>query len=381
MGSPAERFRNELSWRLCTEGHISLPSANILLGVIIDGMEYNLGIQHRPIAQTTLRNVLKVSREIECLARILDLRVRTKYKSVEVIPSLTLHTLRTLSLQPTALLNPDLKTITYVTYTAVVHRLSASIGPQAVHDLIKDFNSTIPKKIKGRVRKVPGVGPRVVKRNEGAGPVRNAKLALRIRDREKPLAPSRTPSTRSQGRSSTEQARPTRSMERPTLHNTLTPSRTPSTRSQGRSSSEQIKPKRSMERPMLQTNNSAPHSRDVRNKPRAPPVAFRPPREPGQIEEPQRSPSVRPLRAMRSAETFSPSPAPASPISRSHSTRSKASPYLHRRASEPVAPNPEVQTPGSPTTWSFKRRSLRGFEYLRHKLGRISRIYSSESSA
>jgi hypothetical protein len=44
IGSSAELFRNELSQRLCADADFSLPNANILVGVIIDAMEYNVGV-------------------------------------------------------------------------------------------------------------------------------------------------------------------------------------------------------------------------------------------------------------------------------------------------------------------------------------------------
>ncbi|KAG8744631.1 hypothetical protein FRC11_013351, partial [Ceratobasidium sp. 423] len=158
MCSPAERFQNELSQRLCVDGDFSVPNANVLLGVIIDGMESNLSAQHRPLSPSALENILKVSKEIESLARILEL---------EAIPPLTLQALQTLSLVPTALLNPSPRVVTYMTYIAIVYRLSAHIGPRAVRELIKDFNRTNPDRAKEKVvRKVPGVGPRVVKGNE-----------------------------------------------------------------------------------------------------------------------------------------------------------------------------------------------------------------------
>ncbi|CAE6527152.1 unnamed protein product [Rhizoctonia solani] len=349
MGSPAERFRNELSWRLCAEGNLSLPSANILLGVIIDGMEYNLSSQHRPLAYTTLHNVLKVSQEIECLGRILGLKIRSTYKSTQSIPSLTLQTLRSLSLSPNALLTPSPKTTTYLTYIAIVHHLSAYIGPNAVHELIKDFNWTAPKKA-GRVRKVPGTGPRVVKKGEALGPVRSRKSSLRMRDREKlfghwPAVPGRVANT------------PKRSMERGM---------------------------RSMDRlvnahPVV---GPTPYSHSKRNEPRPqPPVSFRPPREPRHVSSQETlrlgPVPVKPhLRSTRSQDTFALGPAPASPVSLSLPTRTQSSPY--HSASEPGTPHPGVQTPTS--TSSFKRRSIRSFEYILNKLGRISRIHSSESS-
>ncbi|CUA69898.1 hypothetical protein RSOLAG22IIIB_08737 [Rhizoctonia solani] len=353
MGSPAERFRNELSWRLCAEGNLSLPSANILLGVIIDGMEYNLSSQHRPLAHTTLHNVLKVSQEIECLGRILGLKIRSTYKSTQSIPSLTLQTLRSLSLPPNALLTPNPKTTTYLTYIAIVHHLSAYIGPNAVHELIKDFNWTAPKK-GGRVRKVPGIGPRVVKKGEALGPVRSRKSSLRIRDREKLFGPwPAVPVANT----------PKRSMERG------------------------VKPVRSMDRlvnahPVVAAMGPTPFSHSKRNEPRdrpPPPVSFRPPREPRHTasqETLRLGPvPVKPhLRSTRSQDTFAPAAGP--PVSLSLPTRTKSSPY--HSVSEPGTPNPGVQTPSS--TLSFKRRSIRSFEYILNKLGRISRIHSSESS-
>ena len=38
--SPAEQFRDELGQRLAYDAQLSLPSANMLVGVIIDAMEY-----------------------------------------------------------------------------------------------------------------------------------------------------------------------------------------------------------------------------------------------------------------------------------------------------------------------------------------------------
>ncbi|CAE6410528.1 hypothetical protein ACGC1H_006447 [Rhizoctonia solani] len=367
MSSPAERFRNELSWRLCAEGNISLPSANILLGVIIDGMEYNLSSQHRPLAHTTLHNVLKVSQEIECLGRILNLRIRSTYKSIQAIPSLTLSILRSLSLPPTALLNPSPQVITYMTYIAVVHHLSTYMGPAAVRELIKDFNWTVPKKAGGRVRKVPGVGPRVVKKGqEGTGPVRSRKSSLRMRDREKLFGHSPAVANKAPCMGSRERlAGPMRSTER------------------------LVKPIRSVERlvnahlaiapgprPFVQPNDPARQIHSRRNELRPPPVSFKPPCEPRHVSSqemlrPNPTP-VQPLRSTRSQETFTPGP---KPVLLSIPIRPKACPssYSHS-VSEPGTPNLGAHTP------SFKRRSIRSLEYILNKLGRISRIYSSESS-
>ncbi|KDN44296.1 hypothetical protein RSAG8_05560, partial [Rhizoctonia solani AG-8 WAC10335] len=318
----------------------------------------------------------KVSQEIECLGRLFQLKVRVQHKSIQAIPSLTLQTLHSLSLPPAALLNPCPKTTTYMTYIAVVNHLSTYMGPASVRELIKDFNWTVPRKEGGRVRKVPGVGPRVVKKSQGVGPMRCRKSSLRMRDWEKLFGPVSAVSNRAPGMCSQERsAGPTRSAER------------------------LVKPMRSMERlinahraispaphPFTQTNEPAripprTHSRENvrRNEPRPPPVSFKPPRELRHVasqenlrhNSPHPAPA-QPLRSTRSQEIF----APGSIVSLSLPTRSnsRSSPHPQQSASEPGTPNPGV----SPT--SFKRRSIRSLEYLLNKLGRISRIYSSETS-
>ncbi|EUC61470.1 hypothetical protein RSOL_395980, partial [Rhizoctonia solani AG-3 Rhs1AP] len=283
--------------------------------------------------------------------------------SLKAIPSFTLSILRSLSIPPTALLYPCHQVTTYMTYIAVVHHLSAYMGPAAVYELIKDFNWTVPKRAGGRIRKVPGVGPRVVKKGqEGMGPVRSRKSSLRIRDREKLFGHSPAvvhkalgmgPRERLAGpiRSTERVVKPTGSMERlVNAHLAISPG----------------------PRPFAQTNDPA---RQVHSR-RPPPGSFKPPCEPRHVASqemlrPNPTP-VQPLRSTRSQETFTPGP---KPVSLSLPIRPKACPssYSHS-VSEPGTPNPGAHA------HSFKRRSIRSLEYILNKLGRISRIYSSEGS-
>ncbi|CAE6402510.1 unnamed protein product [Rhizoctonia solani] len=179
IGSSAELFRNELSQRLCADADFSLPNANILVGVIIDAMEYNLSARYHPLARTTIQNVLKVSEEIECLGRILQVNMEFTHRSVnasQTIAPFMLRTLHMLAIPATSLLNPCPEVVTLMTYVEVVHRLSAYIGPRAVYNLVRDFNMIIPRKFDAKiVTKVPGTGPRVARRYEAEdapGPVR-----------------------------------------------------------------------------------------------------------------------------------------------------------------------------------------------------------------
>ncbi|KAF8688395.1 hypothetical protein RHS03_09673, partial [Rhizoctonia solani] len=139
-------------------------------------MEYNLSTRYHPLARSTIQNVLKVSEEVECLGRILRVNAQFTHRSVNTIPPFMLRTLYMLALPATSLLNPHPEVVTLMTYIEVVHRLSAYIGPRAVYGLVRDFNSTIPRKFDAKiVTKVPGTGPRVAKRCEaedGLGPVR-----------------------------------------------------------------------------------------------------------------------------------------------------------------------------------------------------------------
>ncbi|GAB1520189.1 hypothetical protein RhiTH_003262 [Rhizoctonia solani] len=391
--SPAERFRNELSQRLCAEGSISLPSANILVGVIISGMEYNSGDQYHPISQTTLQNVLRISKEIESLGKILDLKVRVRYKCVEAIPPLTLQTLRTLSLPPTALLSPCPTVVTFMTYIAVVYRLSSYVGPQVVHDLIEDFNRTVPSKAKDKakhVRKVPGIGPRVIRRSEecetprhGSGPVRTRKSSMRKRDRETArVYPSRAALSRERildPMSSVERlVDPMDSTERlASVHPVMCSSFQPFPIVTPVSSASTRPPipwcMRSME--------------TIEVLPVPLPVGSQPwPRRTTSYETLKHTPllprpaPIRQPRNVRSWETFVPARTPTPLISLSLPARSKSRPYPYpyRPTEEPAITDPGIQVPASPISSSHsKRRSVRGLEYLRAKLGRLSRAYSS----
>ncbi|QRW26036.1 hypothetical protein RhiXN_11113 [Rhizoctonia solani] len=368
--SPAERFRNELSQRLCAEGSISLPSANILVGVIISGMEYNSGDQYHPISQTTLQNVLRISKRSNLSARYL-IKVRVRYKCVEAIPPLTLQTLRTLSLPPTALLSPCPTVVTFMTYIAVVYRLSSYVGPQVVHDLIEDFNRTVPSKAKDKakhVRKVPGIGPRVIRRSEecetprhGSGPVRTRKSSMRKRDRETArVYPSRAALSRER------MLDPMSSVERLPFP-IVTPVSSASTR------------------PPIPWCMRSMETIEVLPVPL--PVGSQPwPRRTTSYETLKHTPllprpaPIRQPRNVRSWETFVPARTPTPLISLSLPARSKSRPYPYpyRPTEEPAITDPGIQVPASPISSSHsKRRSVRGLEYLRAKLGRLSRAYSS----
>ncbi|CAE6402470.1 unnamed protein product [Rhizoctonia solani] len=391
--SPAERFRNELSQRLSEEGSISLPSANILVGVIISGMEYNLGDQYHPIPQTTLQNVLRISKEIESLGRILQLKVRVRYKRVEAIPSLTLQALHTLSLPATALLSPCPTVITFMTYIAVVYRLSAYVGPCVVHDLIDDFNRTVPSKSEDKakhVRKVPGVGPRIIRRSEecemprqGSGPVRTRKSSMRKRDREMArVYPSRAALSRERMLDplcSVERlVYPMDSVERlagahPVMCSSFQPFTT-------------VTPVLVRARPPIPWGMRSMETIEV--LPAPVPIGSQPwPRRTTSYETLKQTPSlprpapIRQPRNVRSWETFVPARTPAPLISLSLPARSKARPYPypHHPPEEPVIIDSGIQVPASPISSSHsKRRSIRGLEYLRAKLGRLSRAYSSQ---
>ncbi|KAH7337484.1 hypothetical protein B0J17DRAFT_663159 [Rhizoctonia solani] len=352
-------------------------------------MEYNLSVQHHPRAPSTLQNILQVSKEIECLGRILQLRVRVKYQSVKAIPSLTLHALYTLSLAPTALLNPCPNVLTYMTYIAIVHRLSAYIGPEAVRELIRDFNRTVPSKVagKGKVRKVPGVGPRVVGKSEdrqGVGLVRTRKSALRLRDREKVVGRLSGVARRDLGMGSREGVvGPMCSMEW------------------------LVNSKSSMEQ-LVDAHPVMPALPDPFVMPDDPGYTLRPMHSWESIGRNETPASSRPqlglrhvtspetirhsppcptpfykLRSTRSQEILASPPTPLSPISLTLPARSQARPYPYPCPSVEASSITDsgIGLPDSPTSaTSSKRRSIRGFEYLRNKLGRMSRLYASEAS-
>ncbi|CEL53322.1 hypothetical protein RSOLAG1IB_06289 [Rhizoctonia solani AG-1 IB] len=391
--SPAERFRNELSQRLSAEGSISLPSANILVGVIISGMEYNLGDRYHPIPQTTLQNVLRISKDIDSLGRILDIKVRVRYKCVEAIPPLALQALHTLSLPQTALLSPCPTVITLMTYIAVVYRLSTYVGPHVVHDLIEDFNRTVPSKSQDKakhVRKVPGVGPRTIRRSEecesprqGSGPVRTRKSSMRKRDRETArVYPSRLALSRERMLDPMDSVErlvdPMDSTERlasvhPVMCSSFQPFQT-------------VTPGLVRPRPPIPWCMRSMETIEVLP---APPSLF------GTQPWPRRTTSyetlkhtsylprptpIRQPRNVRSWETFVPARTPAPLISLSLPARSKARPfpYPYQTSETTAVTHSEIQLPPSPISSSHsKRRSARGLEYLRAKLGRLSRAYSS----
>ncbi|KAG8773141.1 hypothetical protein FRC12_002701 [Ceratobasidium sp. 428] len=170
--SPAERFRDELGYRLSVDAHLCLPSANVLVGVMIDAME---AIESRlvTLSSSTLRNVMSVSEEILSLGRILGVSILSSYSSRELVPSAVLQDLQFLSLPRMALdgpsCPPSLRTRSHIlrTYLSVARALSSYIGPQGVKDLINDFNRPSPQPVAktegSTTRRVPGVGPRVVR--------------------------------------------------------------------------------------------------------------------------------------------------------------------------------------------------------------------------
>ncbi|KAJ1301236.1 hypothetical protein OPQ81_003645 [Rhizoctonia solani] len=328
-------------------------------------MEYNLSPRHNPLAQTTLQNVLKVPREIECLGRILQLKVKFVYQSLEAIPPLTLRALRSLSLEPTSLLSPSPTVVTLLTYIAIVHRLSACIGSQATQDLIKDFNRTTPSKTTQRVvRKVPGTGPRVqdVKRPR--------KSSMRTRDLDK---------TRTAGRRSPVM------FERDKM---LDPMCSVERLADPKSSLERLvdaHPVMSMgDRPPIPWNMWYSHSVGPDGFDSAPVSRLR---HTTSRETLDPSSAVRQPRTMRSWETFAPvrTPAPLAPLSLPARSKLRPYPYPCRSAerSTVTVTDSAIQLPDSPTSTlssNCKRRSIRGLEYLRNTLGRISRIYSSEAA-
>ncbi|KAG8716470.1 hypothetical protein FRC09_015729 [Ceratobasidium sp. 395] len=192
--SPAERFRDELGYRLSVDAHLCLPSANVLVGVMIDAMEAIVSLngigdttscskylkESRlvTLSSSTLRNVMSVSEEILSLGRILGVSILSSYSSREasaiiLVPSAVLQDLQFLSLPRMALdgpsCPPSLRTRSHIlrTYLSVARALSSYIGPQGVKDLINDFNRPSPQpvaKTEGyTTRRVPGVGPRVVR--------------------------------------------------------------------------------------------------------------------------------------------------------------------------------------------------------------------------
>ncbi|KAF8604776.1 hypothetical protein BDV93DRAFT_522099 [Ceratobasidium sp. AG-I] len=182
--SPAEQFRNELGQRLAYDAELSLPSANMLVGVIIDAMEYltSFPTPARTLSPTTLQNVLSISNEIRALARILDLSPQTRFSSLDDIPLATLQSAKLLRIPPSSLTTPNPSTdcltrsqtraYTLLTYLSIVRYFITYFGKEAVMCLIKDFNrpSTRGEGEKGEevvIRKVPGVGPRVLKENGG----------------------------------------------------------------------------------------------------------------------------------------------------------------------------------------------------------------------
>ncbi|QRV84637.1 hypothetical protein RhiJN_12653 [Ceratobasidium sp. AG-Ba] len=149
--SPTERFRDELGYRLSVDAHLCLPSANILVGVLIDALDA-LDQRSNALSLITLRNVLSVSEES--------------------IPVSALEDLQLLCL-PRTCLDPETCPLTLLrrskvlrTYLSIARLLSSYIGPQGVQDLVRDFN----RPNSGQVlmtdvytRRVPGVGPRSVK--------------------------------------------------------------------------------------------------------------------------------------------------------------------------------------------------------------------------
>ncbi|KAG9121500.1 hypothetical protein FRC07_002505 [Ceratobasidium sp. 392] len=170
--SPAERFRDELGYRLSVDAHLCLPSANVLVGVIIDTMD---AIENRSTALSlvTLQNVMSVSEEILSLGRILGVSVLISYASQESIPLSILKDIRFLSLPRMALDGPTcppaLRTRSLIlrTYLSIIRILSSYMGPKRVKDLISDFNrphrqpTVVPE---GYImRRVPGTGPRVIR--------------------------------------------------------------------------------------------------------------------------------------------------------------------------------------------------------------------------
>ncbi|KAG9128418.1 hypothetical protein FRC07_012526 [Ceratobasidium sp. 392] len=170
--SPAERFRDELGYRLSVDAHLCLPSANVLVGVMIDAMD---AIESRSTALSlvTLQNAMSVSEEILSLGRILGVSVLISYTSHEDIPLSVFKDLHFLSLPRMALdgptCPPSLRTRSHIlrTYLSIVRILSSYMGPQGVKDLINDFNRPIRRPVsipEGYItRRVPGTGPRVVR--------------------------------------------------------------------------------------------------------------------------------------------------------------------------------------------------------------------------
>ncbi|QRV98683.1 hypothetical protein RhiJN_26702 [Ceratobasidium sp. AG-Ba] len=171
--SPTERFRDELGYRLSVDAHLCLPSANILVGVLIDALDA-LDQRSNALSLITLRNVLSVSEEVLALGRVLGIpdpeSLRPEDRSS--IPVSALEDLQLLCL-PRTCLDPETCPLTLLrrskvlrTYLSIARLLSSYIGPQGVQDLVRDFN----RPNSGQVlmtdvytRRVPGVGPRSVK--------------------------------------------------------------------------------------------------------------------------------------------------------------------------------------------------------------------------
>ncbi|KAG8711172.1 hypothetical protein FRC11_003450 [Ceratobasidium sp. 423] len=303
---------------------------------------------------------------------------RAKNNPIQAIPPLTLQALHTLSLAPTALLNPSPKVVTYMTYIAVVYRLSAYIGPQAVRELIKDFNRTNPNRAGGNqkvVRKVPGIGPRVVRRGEGesGGPVRSRKSSLGKRDRERGIGPPPV-AYRALARegltdpmSSAERLlNPKRSVEQlVNAHPATSPAPRPFAANDRARTPRHMRSRETIRNEPLVSLSPEPRlrhmtSRETLNHPPSRPMY-------------NSTLMAHPPRRMRSQETFAPSSAPASPTSLFPPSRSQARPYPYPfHLPSPTTTDSGIQTPDLP---SPKRRS-RTLEYIRNKLGRISRIYS-----
>ncbi|KAG8705872.1 hypothetical protein FRC08_001399 [Ceratobasidium sp. 394] len=170
--SPAERFRDELGSRLSVDAHLCLPSANILVGVMIDGMD-TLNKRSTELSLITLRNVVSVSEEILSLGRILGVLLPPSYSSQENIPISVLQDLRFLCLPWTVLdgssCPPSLRIRSDIlrVYLSVVRLLSSYIGPAGVQDLVNDFNRPNLNRpvamTEGYTRRVPGMGPRVIR--------------------------------------------------------------------------------------------------------------------------------------------------------------------------------------------------------------------------
>ncbi|KAH7337483.1 hypothetical protein B0J17DRAFT_756426 [Rhizoctonia solani] len=177
LGPRATVFASQMQVNPCKDTNFSLPNANLLVGVLIDAMEYNLCARYRPLARSTLNNVIRVSKEIDCLGRMLQLNIRVRHRSVHALHPFTLKALLMLSVPAESLLDPCSEVVTLMTYIAVVHRLSSYVGARAVYDLVRDFNRIIPRKLDPSVvTKVPGVGPRAGTRCKAGDEVRPARL-------------------------------------------------------------------------------------------------------------------------------------------------------------------------------------------------------------